>query len=73
MIDGIEDGAAPNRVVTDKEKEARRAFESGDSAFMRIRPLGNREDRTIKDEFKVAPLPALVEANEPACWVSATS
>jgi multiple sugar transport system substrate-binding protein len=61
MANGIKDGAAPKAVLTYKEEEARRAFESGKYTFMRNWPYAYALDKKAKigNKFAVAPLPGL--------------
>jgi trehalose/maltose transport system substrate-binding protein len=61
MVNGIKEGAAPKAVVTYKEEESRRAFESGKYTFMRNWPYAYALDKKSKigDKFSVAPLPGL--------------
>jgi multiple sugar transport system substrate-binding protein len=61
MANGIKQGAAPKAVVTYKEEESRRAFESGKYTFMRNWPYAYALDKKSKigDKFSVAPLPGL--------------
>jgi multiple sugar transport system substrate-binding protein len=59
MVNGIKSGAAPKAVLTYKEEEARRAFESGKYTFMRNWPYAYALDKktSIGNKFAVAPLP----------------
>jgi multiple sugar transport system substrate-binding protein len=61
MANGIKNGAAPKAVLTYKEEEARRAFESGKYTFMRNWPYAYALDKktSIGNKFAVAPLPGL--------------
>ena len=61
MVNGIKDGAAPKAVLTYKEEESRRAFESGKYTFMRNWPYAYALDKkaSIGNKFAVAPLPGL--------------
>jgi multiple sugar transport system substrate-binding protein len=61
MANGIKDGAAPKAVLTYKEEESRRAFESGKYTFMRNWPYAYALDKkaSIGKKFAVAPLPGL--------------
>jgi multiple sugar transport system substrate-binding protein len=61
MVNGIKNGAAPKAVVTYKEEESRRAFESGKYTFMRNWPYAYALDKksSIGKKFAVAPLPGL--------------
>ncbi len=61
MVNGIKQGAAPKAVLTYKEEEARRAFESGKYTFMRNWPYAYALDKktSIGNKFAVAPLPGL--------------
>lgn len=67
MAGGIEDGAAPKAVLTYKEEEARRAFESGDASFMRNWPYAYSlaKESKIADEFEASAFPSFGEG-EPA-------
>ena len=59
MADGIKDGAAPKAVVTYKEEESRRAFESGNATFMRNWPYAYAlgKDSKIADSFAISTFP----------------
>jgi multiple sugar transport system substrate-binding protein len=59
MVDGIKDGAAPKAVATYMEEEARRAFESGRSTYMRNWPYAYATGKKNKDApaFDVVPFP----------------
>jgi multiple sugar transport system substrate-binding protein len=67
MVDGIKSGAAPKAVTTYMEEQSRRAFESGQPAFMRNWPyayaLGNQAPK-VKGKFKVAPFPTFEGAGK---------
>jgi multiple sugar transport system substrate-binding protein len=61
MVSGIQDGAAPEAVVTMMEEESQRSFVSGRNTYMRNWPyvyaIGQAEGSKIRDEFQVAPYP----------------
>jgi multiple sugar transport system substrate-binding protein len=61
MVNGIQDGAAPEAVVTYMEEESQRAFVSGRSTYMRNWPyvfaIGQADDSKIRDKFEVVPYP----------------
>jgi len=59
MVDGIKNGAAPKAVATYMEEEARRAFESGRSTYMRNWPYAYATGKKNKDApaFDVVPFP----------------
>jgi trehalose/maltose transport system substrate-binding protein len=61
MVGGIQDGAAPEAVVTMMEEESQRAFVSGRATYMRNWPyvyaIGQQEGSRIRDDFEVVPYP----------------
>jgi multiple sugar transport system substrate-binding protein len=68
MVDGVKSGVAPKAVTTYMEEQSRRAFESGQPAFMRNWPyayaLGNQKGSKTKGKFKVAPFPTFEGAGK---------
>jgi multiple sugar transport system substrate-binding protein len=61
MVNGIQDGAAPEAVVTMMEEESQRAFVSGRQTYMRNWPyvfaIGQQEGSKIRNKFEVVPYP----------------
>lgn len=69
MVNGIRDHAVPQAVLTYKEEESRRAFESGQPSLMRNWPYAYAlaKKSSIADKFAVAPLPGF--GSHPAAGV----
>jgi multiple sugar transport system substrate-binding protein len=59
MVGGIKDGAAPKSVVTAMEEQSRRAFENGQTTFMRNWPYAyaTGQKSKIKGKFDITTLP----------------
>jgi multiple sugar transport system substrate-binding protein len=61
MVNGIQDGAAQEAVVTMMEEESQRAFVSGRATYMRNWPyvyaIGQQEGSKIRNKFEVVPYP----------------
>jgi multiple sugar transport system substrate-binding protein len=61
MVNGIQDGAAQEAVVTMMEEESQRAFVSGRATYMRNWPyvfaIGQQEGSRIRNKFEVVPYP----------------
>jgi multiple sugar transport system substrate-binding protein len=61
MVSGIQDGAAPEAVVTMMEEESQRAFVSGRATYLRNWPyvyaIAQQEGSRIRNDFEVVPFP----------------
>jgi multiple sugar transport system substrate-binding protein len=61
MVNGIQDGAAPEAVVTMMEEESQRAFVSGRATYLRNWPyvfaIGQQEGSEVRNKFEVVPFP----------------
>ena len=60
MVDGIKDGAVPEATLTYKEQESLRAFQAGNSTFMRNWPYAYAllKDSDLADKFDIATFPS---------------
>jgi multiple sugar transport system substrate-binding protein len=65
LVNGFKDGTIPEKAITFKEEEGRRAFQAGELLFHRQWPyqwaLANKTDGSsqVADKFNVAPLPGV--------------
>jgi multiple sugar transport system substrate-binding protein len=62
MVNGIQDGAAQEAVVTMMEEESQRAFVAGRATYLRNWPyvyaIGQAEGSKVRNKFEVVPFPA---------------
>jgi multiple sugar transport system substrate-binding protein len=62
MVNGIQDGAAPEAVVTMMEEESQRAFVAGRSTYLRNWPyvyaIAQAEGTQVRNKIEVVPFPA---------------